>query len=78
MDDDEDEQRAKQHIEGLEEITGPYVAGVVVEESGPGLIGSARSSDLTQIRLNRALAHPDMQFEQLPANALCSPGSGQN
>ena len=41
LDDDKDEQRAKQHIGGLEEITGPCVAGVVAEECGPGLIESA-------------------------------------
>ena len=27
------------------------------------------------MRLNRALAHRDMQPEQFPANALCSPGA---
>lgn len=41
LNDEEDEQWSEEQVVDGQEIATPYLAGVVVQESGPGLIGLA-------------------------------------
>ena len=74
LDDDKDEHSAEEEIVGLHEIASPDLAGMVVEEGGPGLLRRERPTDIPQVALNGALCDVSPQLLQLPANALCTPG----
>ena len=73
LDDDEDEHGAKEEIVGLEEVTGPDLAGVVAQKSRPVLARRTSPSHLLNVLLNRAFADSDAQLEQFSANPLCPP-----
>lgn len=73
LDDDEDVKRPEQQIVDDRKIARPDVAGVILEEGGPGLTRPAAS--LWHISLDRPFANFDAQLEQFPANALCAPQS---
>ena len=69
--DDEDVERPEQQIVDNGEIAGPDVAGVIPEESRPGLTGL--SASLRHVSLDRSLADFDAQLEQFAANAFRTP-----
>ena len=66
---------AEQEIEGLQEVAGPDLVGVVPEKRRPALTRRARFENPPHVFLDCALRHADLQLEQLAANALCSPES---
>lgn len=53
------------------EIAGPDVAGMILEESGPGL--TRFSVPLRHVSLDRSFANFDAQLEQFAANAFRTP-----
>ena len=60
---------------GVGEITRPALAGVVVKERGPGLLGGKRSTGLVHVPLDGALGDRDVQLEQFSADAFGAPGA---
>ncbi len=78
LNDEEDEQRTEEQVINLEEVTGPNLSSMVVQECAPGLSGwfgccwRWRTS-LAHVLLNGALGYADRQLEELTANALGSP-----
>ena len=69
--DDEDVERPEQQIVDNGEIAGPDVAGMILEESGPGL--TRFSAPLRHVSLDRSFTDFDTQLEQFAANAFCTP-----
>jgi len=75
FDDAEREECAEPQVDDLEEIAGPGLVGVVPQERRPGLptpAGPLRPGR-AHMALDRALAHPDSELPQLPANPLRAP-----
>ena len=64
-DDDEGEERAEPGVVELEEVAGPGLVGVVVQEGRPGLAGRSRRARSTEVRLDCALA----VCEELPQSS---------
>ena len=71
FDDDEEVKWSQQQIMNGDEIAGPDVAGMVLEEGGPGLTKAAAS--LWHVSLDRPFADPDAQLEKFAANVFCAP-----
>jgi len=69
VDEEQDEKRAEESIEGLNEVTAP--GDVVLDEGAPFLSVTGDASG--HVPLHGALREVDSQFEELPANSLCSP-----
>jgi len=61
------------HVSDREEIAGPDAADVVAQERRPGLPGAPWRRGRAQVFLDRALAHPDTEFQQLAPDALGTP-----
>jgi hypothetical protein len=74
VDDEEEEDRAEEEVVALDEIAGPDVLGVILDERGPCLAARLASAG-PHVLLNRSLAHADADLEQLAADALGSPES---
>ena len=68
--DDENEDGAEEQVVGLEDITGPDLAGVVVDEGSPALLRRARVTDVLNVALDRALRGAQPQLQQLAMNAV--------
>src|SRR5215469_12058712 len=73
INDEEGKQGAKEEVGDLQEITGPDVFGMIVQEGLPGLSSWPCGTDLPHVLLNGPLADVDSQFEQFATNTLCSP-----
>ena len=75
LDDEEEEDRAEAPVVGLEEIAGPDLAGVILEERRPGLasLRSPALPDLVHVLLDGALADANADLQQLAANPLGTP-----
>ena len=63
IDDEEGKQGAKEEVGDLQEITGPYILRVVVQERGPGLSSWSCGANMPHVLLNGAFADVDAQFE---------------
>ena len=72
MDDEKEEDRAEEEVVALDEITGPDVLGVILDERGP-CVAARLASAGPHVLLDRSLAHADTELEQLAADALGSP-----
>jgi hypothetical protein len=72
LDDNEGEEGPEPEVHDLEEVAGPGLVGVVPQEGRPGLPVPARPRRARRVpvALDRALAHPDAQLEQLAADPL--------
>jgi len=71
--DDENEDGAEEQVVGLEDITGPDLAGVVVDEGSPALLRRARVTDVFNVVLDRAFRSAQPQLQQLAMNAVGAP-----
>ena len=69
----EREQGPKPEIGDLEDVAGPDLMGVVVEEGSPALAMFMRWSSLAHILLHRALADLDAQVHYLPKGSAPLP-----
>ena len=72
VNDEKKEDRAEEEVVALDEITGPDVVGVILDERGPCLAARLASAG-PHVLLDRSLAHADADLEQLAADALGSP-----
>jgi hypothetical protein len=74
FDEEQRENGAEQNVVELQEVAGPDLFRVVLEERRPGLVRrSGGFSDRAHVLLDRALAHRDAKLEQLAPDALGSP-----
>ena len=69
--DDEDVERPEKQVMNHCKITSPDVAGMILEESSPGL--TRFSAPLRHVSLDRSFANFDTQLEQFAANAFRTP-----
>ena len=69
--DDEDVERPEQQVMNHCKITSPDVAGMILEESGPGL--PRFSAPLRHVSLDRSFTNFDTQLEQFATNAFRTP-----
>ena len=69
-DDDEGEERAEPGVIELEEVAGPDVGGVVPEKCPPGLAPPGAGATGPQVLLDRPLADPDAELQELAADPL--------
>jgi len=75
FDDEAGEERPEPAVDDLEEVARPGLVGMVPQEGGPGLpaaLGPGRARR-GHVALDRALAHPETQLEQLAADPLGAP-----
>jgi hypothetical protein len=70
---EEDEGLPEQEIHHRQEVAGPNVLGVCLEEGRPGLTRVRRRTHRTDVFLNRAFRHGHPELQKLPLNALGSP-----
>jgi len=56
---EEGKQGAKEEVGDLQEITGPYILRMVVQEGSPGLSSLSRSVNLPHVLLNGTFADAD-------------------
>lgn len=59
----EREERPKQEVGDLEEVAGPGLVRVIVQEGGPGLASLLPRSSMAHMLLDRASTHLDAQRE---------------
>ncbi len=71
--DDKGTQRPKEDIRELQEVAGPAVIGVILEEGCPRLTMPSWWPDVTHGALNGPLRDRDPNFQQLTANAFGAP-----
>lgn len=74
VDDNKDEDRPKEHIVGLQQVTCPKGMGMLLQESRPGLGSGTRWTQLTQVALKGASSNGHAKFDQFASHALHSPG----
>jgi hypothetical protein len=74
LDDEEGEHRPEDDVVRLQEVAGPDLAGVVVQERRPALTPRPRTSSRATVLLDRSLADVNAELEQLAPDALCTPG----
>ena len=72
LDNEEGKERAKEQVDDRQEVAGPHVVCMVVQEGAPGLSRRA-GAWMAHILLDRALGDVNPQFEQFPADTLGSP-----
>src|SRR5437763_5136560 len=70
---DEGEQRPEEQIVNMHEVAGPAVLGMVPQEGCPGLATRTLRTSVTHVPLDGALGDLDVQLQQLPLNAVCTP-----
>ncbi len=73
LDDEESKERTEEEGSRLEEIAGPHLLGMIVEERFPVLSTGSFWANLLHILLNSPFTDPNIQFEGFPADALRSP-----
>jgi hypothetical protein len=72
---EESEKRTEEEIGGLQEITGPYLCRMIAEKGPPSLSTGAFWMDLLHILLNGPFTDMNLQLEEFPTDALCTPES---
>ena len=72
-DDEAGAQRAEEKVGDREEVAGPGVGGVVLQEGGLRLPARARGVGAAQVRLDGALGHAQAQLAQFTADAFRAP-----
>jgi hypothetical protein len=72
-DDDEGEERAEPGVVELEEVAGPDVGGVIPEKCPPGLAPPGAGATGPQVLLDRPLAYPDAELQELATDPLSAP-----
>jgi hypothetical protein len=70
LDEDKREDRAEEHVVGLQEVARPDLTGVVSEESRPPLPSRRALAHGPHGLLDRTLADADAELEQLSADPL--------
>jgi hypothetical protein len=73
LDDEEREDGPEEGVEGLDEVAGSDVLGVVGEERLPVLRRLLRLPDSAHVALDRALADLDAELEEPASDALRTP-----
>jgi hypothetical protein len=73
FDDEEGKQGAKEEVGDLQEITGPHILRMVVQESGSVLPSLSWGASMPHVLLNGAFADADAQFEEFTTNSFRSP-----
>lgn len=73
FDDEKGEERAEEEVSDLQEIAGPNLSSMIVQECRPILSSRSRDAHLPHIFLDRSLTYANIQLEQLTTNALGSP-----
>jgi len=76
FDDEKGEERAEEEVSNLQEIAGPNLSSMIVQECGPILSSRSRDARLPHIFLDRSLTYANIQLEQLTTNALGSEDAG--
>ena len=73
FDDEEDEERTKEQIGDLKEITGPDSFRMIAKKGRPGLPSWMQHTSLLHVLLDGSLTHANTQLEQFATNALSPP-----
>ncbi len=73
FDEEEGEERSKEEIGDLQEVARPDLSCVSAQKRAPLLTPWLRCANVPHIFLDCALAHPNAQFQEFPANALSTP-----
>ncbi len=73
FDEEEGKQGAKEEVGDLQEITGPHILRMVVQESGPVLSSLSWGASMPHVLLDGAFANADASFEEFTTNPFCSP-----
>ncbi len=72
-DHEEGVERSVEQIRHWQEVAGPDLRGVVVEERRPGLPSAARRARGSHVPLDRGLGDADIELQQLAPDALGTP-----
>jgi hypothetical protein len=75
FDDKEGKERSKAEIAQLQEVAGPDIFGMVVQEGRPLLPPWQISVSRAHVLLDGTLAHLNAQLKSIPANTLSTPES---
>ena len=70
LDHEEGEERSKEEIRHLQEVTGPDLPCVVVQERRPLLPYWSWCVNMSHVLLDSSLAHPNAQFQEFSTNTL--------
>jgi len=73
VDDEKGKERAEAQVDDRQEVAGPHVVGVIMQERCPRLSTRARRASRAHVTLDCALADPDAELEEFAADALRSP-----
>jgi hypothetical protein len=63
----------KAHVGDREDVAGPVLMRVIVQEGTPGLFCPSSRSSVLDVLLDGSFADLDIRREQFPANALGAP-----
>ena len=72
FDNKEDKKRTEEEIRDLEEIAGPHLCSMIVQERSPVLSSRPCRANAPHILLNSSFTHANIQLEQLATDALSS------
>jgi hypothetical protein len=73
FDDEKGEQRAKEEVCDLQEVTRPHIFRMVLQEGGPGLSSPPWCASMPHIFLNGSFRDVHAQLQQLTTNTFSSP-----
>ena len=73
LNDNEYKERSEEKVVDLDEVAGPDMWSMVLQECRPGLTGWRRIVTPVHILLNGSFADADAQLEQFAANPFCAP-----
>jgi hypothetical protein len=75
LDNEESEERSKEEISHLQEVTGPHLRRMIVYKGSPLLSSWSWCVNLSHVLLDGSLAHPNAQFQEFSTNPLSAPQS---
>jgi hypothetical protein len=73
FDDEEGEERTEEKLSHWQEVAGPDLLGMAVNERPPRLSLWSCATDLPHVLLNGAFAHVNAQLQEFTTNPFCSP-----
>ena len=73
LDDEESEERSKEEISHLQEVTDPDLCYVIVQKGCPPLSSWLRSANIPHVFLDGSLAHVHAKFQKFSTNPLSTP-----
>jgi hypothetical protein len=75
FDDKEGKKRTEEEVRDLQKIASPNLCRMIAQKRLPVLSSRFCAANLAHVFLNGPFTHPDIQLEEFPTDALCSPES---